>query len=258
MKIGAPEPEREPRPAAVALQDVDLLRQALQPCQVDPDVLHALLAPAAVLALEPGLVRHPGPASPVPSLWLLRRGRMAIGTQDRKRRFVEARRATAGQWVDVFGALCTPPAWFNELRALGRCELLAIPVAEVLRVMATDDRAASAFSSLLATEALSLRDGFGQQRQLPLRARLAKRLLDATPANGGGPDPATWHMDIPKQHLAQQLGVSKEALSRMLRSFSDAGLIRVQGYAITVLDRDGLMAAGEAEVPRAPTRRFLA
>jgi len=255
MNAAAPDLAREIEPDGALRQDMALLRHALQPHAPAEDVLLALAASAAVLKVEPGPVLHPHPALPTPSLWLLRHGRMAIGILDRQRRFAESRRAVAGQWIDVFGALCRPPRWFHELRAMGRCELLAIPLAEVLRAMAIDGNAAAAFSNLLASEALRLRDDLRQQRQLPLGARVAQRLLDATAGAGDEPAAATWLMDIPKQHLAQQLGASKEALSRMLRTLSDAGLIRVQGYAVTVLDRAGLARIAQPAAPRRGVRR---
>lgn len=238
--------QRMPTPDAAATgarsREADLLLRALAPHAPGRRVLGELTAAATVLDLPPGPVQPSAAARPVPSLWLLRHGSLAIGSHDGKGRFIESRRVFAGQWVDVFGAMCEPPAWFYEMHALEPCALLGLPLSTVIQAMATDDDAASAFTGLIAHEALTLRDGLRRQRDTALNVRVAQRILEATRADDSGWTCTTWRIDIPKQQLAQQLGASKEAFSRMLRSLSEHGLIRVDGYTITVLDRDGLAA----------------
>jgi CRP-like cAMP-binding protein len=50
-----------------------------------------------------------------------------------------------------------------------------------------------------------------------------------------------------KRDLASELAITPETLSRLMRRFVDEGLIRVVGYTLHVLDRDGLRACAESD-----------
>ena len=49
---------------------------------------------------------------------------------------------------------------------------------------------------------------------------------------------------ITRQDLAESVGSAREVVSRCLRSLSDARLITIASATITVVDPDGLRAAG--------------
>jgi CRP/FNR family transcriptional regulator len=65
--------------------------------------------------------------------------------------------------------------------------------------------------------------------------RLATRLLD-----GGGPITATHQM------LADEMGTTREVVSRILESFQDIGMVRLGRRKIEVLDRQALKRAQRA------------
>ena len=55
--------------------DCQLIARALAPSVIPPEACDRLLQAACVIDVPIGLVQHPTPAKPLPSLWLLRRGR---------------------------------------------------------------------------------------------------------------------------------------------------------------------------------------
>ncbi len=74
--------------------------------------------------------------------------------------------------------------------------------------------------------------------------RLAAYLLMASERRDGID---TIHLDISKGQLASVLGTIPETLSRILTRMAQRQLIRVDGRAITLLDRAGLGALAEGE-----------
>jgi hypothetical protein len=54
------------------------------------------------------------------------------------------------------------------------------------------------------------------------------------------------NLNIPKGVLASRLSVKPETFSRILHTFTEQGLIRVNGSAIEVIDADGLYQHAES------------
>jgi CRP/FNR family transcriptional regulator len=83
--------------------------------------------------------------------------------------------------------------------------------------------------------------------QLALRkapARVANVLLREMQASGK----STFKLSLPKKDIAEQIGTTPETFSRSLRKLQDAGLIRMNGRSVTILDIDALnaLATGQA------------
>ena len=81
-------------------------------------------------------------------------------------------------------------------------------------------------------EALSLSDS---------QQRVAHYLLSLVPQDQAGP--VSVRLPARKNVIAAQLGLMPETLSRMLRAFSERGLLEVHATAITISDLKGLRAA---------------
>ncbi|MCO5978778.1 Crp/Fnr family transcriptional regulator [Ideonella oryzae] len=226
--------------------DGQLIARALAPCPIPPEACDRLLQAACVVDVPPGLLQHPSPAKPLPSLWLLRSGQMAAGGVDRRGRFTEMFRVQAGEWVDVFGALGRQPGWFRALMATEPSELLALPIDALLRIAQQHPAVGLAFGQVLAAQAQTLRDGLTEARTRGLAARLARRILDETAASTGLACRPVWQMAVRKQQLAQQLGVTSEALSRSLRQLIEQGVIAVQRYEVRILNRVMLQYLSES------------
>lgn len=220
--------------------DCKLLADALALAEPPSFALERLMMTALVVELPVGPVRHPRPDWPVRALWLLRRGEIALGDRDRHGDFTEIRRLLPGEWVDVFGGLSARPAWFHDMMALRDSEALALPLSGVMQLMCADPAVGHAFGQVMSTEAQHLRDGQRTLRSRSFGARLASRMLDETAGCGNEPQRRVWTMGMRKRHLAQQLDVSSETLSRGLRALCDAGVILVRGYDLEVLDRGAL------------------
>jgi len=74
-----------------------------------------------------------------------------------------------------------------------------------------------------------------------VQGRLAGLLLDqASAAERGQPQPALTQAD-----MAARIGTVREMIGRTLKTFEALGLIRLDRGAITLVDRDGLMAQRE-------------
>ena len=97
-----------------------------------------------------------------------------------------------------------------------------------LAVMAALSRRLRRFAAKI--ESLSLKD---------VPARLAAHLLYLAKKQGGGSEVT---LDIPKKQLANLLGTSAETLSRIFAELSAAGLIRVEGRRIQLLNSTALQA----------------
>lgn len=78
--------------------------------------------------------------------------------------------------------------------------------------------------------------------QKDAQARLAGWLLQRCPASEQKLQPPQIQLRERKRDIASQLAVTPETLSRLLKQFSDEGLLEVHGYALTVRDLAGLRA----------------
>lgn len=264
-----PEPTALADPQAAA-RDRKLIADALAPAVLPPPTLEQLTVTALIVDLPAGSTRRLGPDWPVRALWLLRKGEIALGGKDRRGEFSEMRRVLPGEWLDVFGALGAEPTWFHEMQVLRDSEALALPLSTVMQLICADPEAGLAFGQLVSTQASQLRDGQSTLRNRSFAGRLASRLLDETSGCVDMQARRIWTMGIRKQHLAQQLDVSSETLSRGLRALCEAGVIEVRGYDLEVMDtrtlvdiaRSGCLPGGQLFAPNAerrlPSRRSQA
>lgn len=77
-------------------------------------------------------------------------------------------------------------------------------------------------------------------------ARLAEYLLKLIPANASDKNASTMvQLDVPKNVLASQLGISNETLSRLLARFEAQGLIAPEGRRMKLLDMRELKELAE-------------
>ena len=71
---------------------------------------------------------------------------------------------------------------------------------------------------------------------LDVPGRIARLLLDLADESGG----STIEKRLTHQTIAQMIGASRETVSRAMKEFQDAGLIRVERRRISIGDRDAL------------------
>lgn len=160
------------------------------------------------------------------------------GTKERVIRIV-----AAGESFGESAALLGQPAPFEPV-ALASCKLVVIPGAAIFSLIERDPRLARGAVLVLAERHLRLVEtlhGNGPRRGLQ---RLASYLDSvAEPVAGNG----EFRAQLPgtKTLAAAQLGMSKETLSRLLRSLAARGVLRLSGREIAILDRAALSALAE-------------
>jgi CRP/FNR family transcriptional regulator len=129
--------------------------------------------------------------------------------------------------------------------ALTPASLLFFPKTAFLEAIAANPSLAL---NMIATLALRLRSFAALVEALTLKdasARLAAYLLDLSRAQAS----PKVSLPVAKAELAASLGIAQETLSRTLKRLREAGLLRVSGRRITLLD-----AAGLEEIAQEPEK----
>ena len=135
--------------------------------------------------------------------------------------------------VPVFAGQSFPA----NAQAMAASTLLFLPRRRLLELYTSNPTLAM---NMLAVLSMSLREFTKLIENLSLKEipqRLAAYLLSQP---GGGEDEGLVVLQVPKGVLANILGTSQETLSRVLGKMGAAGLIRVSGKKIVLLDRNGL------------------
>ena len=229
-----------PRTAAIDPTHANAVSEALQhafrPAHIDP---------GATLRLAQIAIRHRfGPQAPVlkrnsdnAALWLVGSGRISVGSPDPQGHWRQARAVDGGEWLDVASAWLGGP-FFEEAIAATEAVVYELPLDEVQALC--DERPALA-RLLIEAMARRVRQTTDTARELAVKdvpSRLAGWLLDhMTPAS---PDRGRVKLNQHKRVLASELGTSPETFSRALARLRLLGCIAVKGYAVDVLNVDGL------------------
>ncbi len=103
---------------------------------------------------------------------------------------------------------------------------------------------------LLGTLSQRLRRLIGEIDELTLHnatSRVSRYLVTKMP-----PGARTLELDVRKGILASRLSVQPETFSRVVKSLSARGVIRMRGSRVTVLDSGALMRIAELDEPREP------
>ncbi|MCK6423697.1 MAG: Crp/Fnr family transcriptional regulator [Burkholderiaceae bacterium] len=231
--------------APQARADRALLRRAFAPAHLTERSLERLRTQALLLSQPPGALTLPGPSRPVPAWWLLRRGSLALGGYSEQGEFVARQLLQPGDWLDVAGALAGAVGWLDAVQCRTPVELLALPVGGLFDTAAEDPALLQAIAGLLAGRVRGLSDSLRDVVTADVPARLARwllRRLDAVQASQASETAPRLVFTELKQTVAAQLGTTSETFSRSLRKLATAGVVRVDGYAVTVLDRAALQA----------------
>jgi CRP-like cAMP-binding protein len=156
--------------------------------------------------------------------------------QERVVRFVKPGE-TFGEASALFGRPC-----FVNAGALADSLLVVIPSAPLLRLVERDPVFARRAVEVLADRVQSLME----ELETSVRQRGPQRLASYLHRLGRpGEAPGSWHVSLPasKTLIAARLGFSKETMSRLLRRFSEEGIIDLVRGKIHILDRERLATA---------------
>lgn len=119
-----------------------------------------------------------------------------------------------------------------DVSALSDTALFVVPAAPLLELFDCDRRFARSLLAALCQRLHGLVVDFESATMHGARERLAAYLDSLAPVEG-----ALVHLPAAKGVIAARLGMTKETLSRLLRSFMDEGLIAVSRRDIELLDR---------------------
>jgi len=156
--------------------------------------------------------------------------------QERVVRFVNPGE-TFGEASALFGRPC-----FVDASALSDSLVVVIPSAPLLRMVERDPIFARRTVEVLADRVQSLME----ELESSVRQRGPQRLASYLHRLGRpGEAPGSWHVSLPasKTLIAARLGFSKETMSRLLRRFSEEGIIDLVRGKIHILDRERLATA---------------
>jgi len=225
-------------------QDADLqaLARAFDlPCGHN-DVLAQLMDTARLVQCKAGYLALATPRRPEPSWWLLRSGRLVLGTHKPDGSFVERKTLQPGQWLDVGGAQSGNGQWLEDAYAPVPFELLALPLDALAQACAREPALALA---LMRVAARALREQHQRCDDLvavDATARVARWLMRLADEQCQGESPVTLRLAERKCAVAQRLNLQAETLSRSLAELRRAGLVRIDGYEVQLRDLAALKA----------------
>jgi CRP-like cAMP-binding protein len=126
--------------------------------------------------------------------------------------------------------------------------LLVVQRAHFLQMLEAEPALARHIIELLCERLRINTDRITEYAFLNLHARLARKIEALAIAHGQhGNDGLRIALQLSQTELAQMLGVTREAVNKQLKSWSQAGVLRVERGVITVCDMRALAAAGRGE-----------
>jgi CRP-like cAMP-binding protein len=180
---------------------------------------------------------------PAQALVLLLSGDVVLGSRAADGGLRTERSLTGPAWLDVSAAWLGQP-YAMEAQALSDVVVADLPLESVRDQMSAHPSLARQFCETLAQQVRQMTMASRNLLHNDAPARLAQWLLQRLPQRSGQ---AELRLQERKRDIAQQLAMSPETLSRLMRSFESRGVLSVRGYQVQVRDVDELRAlAGTA------------
>jgi len=216
----------------LALADVDLPAAEVA----------ALNELARVSQLAPGETVFGQSDSPR-GLLLLSQGDVALGVRGEDGNFRTERHMHGPAWLDASAALLGV-AYTCDARVMTPAAVVELPREELLRLLERFPGIARRLLLAVAREARALALNTHELMHKDAPSRLAAWLNARCQAGLDGA--GLVQLPMRKRDIASQLAITPETLSRLMRSFSGQGWIRVAGYTVHVLDRAALQRLAKA------------
>lgn len=141
----------------------------------------------------------------------------------------------SGDLVGELGVLDDVPR-STSVGALQRSEVIELPGRVFREVYGDDPGIARRLVALLSARMRSLNDGFTDLASLDLGGRLAKFVLaEAERSNAD-----VVRLSLTQAQLGQLLGGARQTVNQVMQGLERAGLLRIEGRTVRVLDREGL------------------
>lgn len=184
-------------------------------------------------------------ASNARSLVALREGEVALGFRTAEGSFRTERIVRGAAWLDLSGAWLGEPAAMDAVAGTP-CTIVELPREDLQARLVQQPALASRLINSLARQVQALAVNTHELMHKDAPARLAQWLRQRCEPEAGTAGTATVHLLERKRDVASQLAITPETLSRLMRGFTQQGVIEVAGYTVRVLDLRALeqMARG--------------
>ena len=225
------------------------------PSPADPTPWRQVLAPAAVegadIQLLMQLARRRNiaagdvvlePTGPARALVLLLSGDVVLGSRSADGSLRTERSVIGPAWLDISAAWLDQP-YAMEAQALSDVVIAELPIDALQERLPHHPALAQQFCQMLAQQIHQMTLASRNLLHNDAPARLAQWLLQRCPSATG---PVDLRLQERKRDIAQQLAMSPETLSRLMRSFEAKGVLSVRGYQVRVADVDELRALAGA------------
>jgi CRP-like cAMP-binding protein len=177
-------------------------------------------------------------SGPAQALVLLLSGDVVLGSRAVDGGLRTERSLSGPAWLDVSAAWLGQP-YAMEVQALSDVVVADLPLDAVRDQMPSHPTLAQQFCETLAQQVQQMTMASRNLLHNDAPARLAQWLLQRLPQRSGQ---AELRLQERKRDIAQQLAMSPETLSRLMRSFESRGVLSVRGYQVQVRDVDELRA----------------
>lgn len=232
-----PRPRRRPAPRPPTVADPMPWQQALGGAPLTADEFATLSRLARRRTVPAGSPVFQGDAI-ADDLVLLLSGAVVLGTRDPVGALRTERSVTGPAWLDASSAWLELP-FAMEALALSDSVVAELPLAGLLAEVARQPRLGHRLCTVLARQIHALTIASRNLLHHDAPARLAQWLVDRCPAQRGA---CEIRLQARKRDIAQQLAMTPETLSRLMRSFERQGLISVHGYRVQVPELQALKA----------------
>lgn len=179
---------------------------------------------------------------PARHLVLLLSGDVVLGSRAADGGLRTERSVTGPAWLDLSAAWLGEP-YAMEAQALSDVVIAELPLAELEGRLPAYPQLAWRLCTSLARRVHELTVASRNLLHNDASARFAQWLLQRCPTESGS---CELRLQERKRDIAQQLAMTPETLSRLMRSFEIRGAITVQGYTVQVHDVQALHRVVEA------------
>lgn len=210
-----------------------------------PDLLEAVAAGARRVSLKAGQTVF-GEGEPVRAFYSVRRGAVKVYRLSSDGREQVLHHLTEGHTFAEAAVLSMTRYPAHAVAVVGT-ELVEIGAEHFLQLFRSDPRLAAAMVSSLSMWLISLTERVEELSVASASARLAHYLLRLPSAVEE--KAVVLELPLAKKELAAHLAITPETLSRLLRRWQDAGLLRSDGRRLEILDERLLVAIADRDEP---------